>query len=138
MGVHVGVCQQAEFFALVGGEKVGFVDDHDDVFAAFVFFGGEQVGGLGDQVCFVESGAAAERGDDAGVETADADRRVADIDDCVSGIGGWQRCCCFEPAERWPSTACAHYVMTFPLRSRPSEQLDANGSSRRPSVFSDC
>ena len=47
MGVHVGVSQQAEFFELVGGEEVGFVDDHDDVFASFVVFGGEQVGGWG-------------------------------------------------------------------------------------------
>ena len=54
MGVHVGVGQQAELFELVAGEEVGFVEDEDDGAAAFVFFGGEQFGGLGDEAGFVE------------------------------------------------------------------------------------
>ena len=79
MGVHVGVGQQAEFFELVGGEEVGFVDDHDDSFASFVFFGSEQVNGLGDQVCLVEPGHTAEGCDDRGVEAAGADGGVAEL-----------------------------------------------------------
>jgi hypothetical protein len=39
--VHGAVREQAQFFELVGGEEVGFVDDEHDVFAAFVGFGGE-------------------------------------------------------------------------------------------------
>jgi len=31
---------------LVDVKEVGFIEDHDDVGAAFVFFCGEQVGGL--------------------------------------------------------------------------------------------
>ena len=76
---------------MVGGEEVGFVDDHDDVFVAFVFFRGERVGGLGDQRCFVESGHATKGSHDAGVEAAGTDSRVAEIDDGVTGrveVGG--------------------------------------------------
>ena len=46
-------------------EQVGFVDDEDGGAAAFVFLGGEQVGGLRDEGGLVEAGDAAEGGDDA-------------------------------------------------------------------------
>ena len=45
--------------------------------AAFVGFGGEGVGGLGDERRFVEAGCAAEGGDDAGVDAAGAEGGVA-------------------------------------------------------------
>ena len=48
-GVHVGVGEQAEFFELVGGEEVGFVDDEHDSPSSFGDLGGEGVGGLGDE-----------------------------------------------------------------------------------------
>jgi hypothetical protein len=55
-GVHVGGGEQPEFFELVGGEQVGFVDDEHDAPASFGDFGGERVGGLGDERGFVEAG----------------------------------------------------------------------------------
>ncbi len=54
--VHVGVGQQAELFELVAGEEVGFVEGEDDGGAAFVFFGGEQLDGLGDEERLCGSG----------------------------------------------------------------------------------
>lgn len=75
-----------------GVEKVCFVDDDHDAAAAFVFFGGERVGGLWDQGGLVEPGSAAEGGDDRGVEASGADGGVAEVDDRVSGavesVGG--------------------------------------------------
>jgi hypothetical protein len=68
---------------LVGIEEVGFVDDDDDVLAAFVAFGGERVLGLWDQRGFVEPGGAAECCDDRGVEPSGADGGVAEVDDRV-------------------------------------------------------
>ncbi len=88
MAVHVGVGEQPEFFELVDAEQVGFVEDEDDVAAAFVFFGGEQLAGLWDQAGLVEAGGAAEGGDDPGVEAARSDGGVAQVDD--GGAAGVQ------------------------------------------------
>ena len=59
---------------------MGFVEDEDDGAAAFVFFGGEQLDGLGDEGGFVEAGFAAQGGDDPAVEAAAADGGVAQVD----------------------------------------------------------
>jgi hypothetical protein len=64
---------------------VGFVDGHDDGPAAFVFLGGEVVHGLCDQRGGVETGDAAETGDEGGVEAAGSDRRVGQVDHGVPG-----------------------------------------------------
>lgn len=91
MGVHVGVGEQPELFELGGVEKVGFVDDDHDPSSAFVFFGGDRVGGLWDERGLVEPGDAAEGGDDRGVETTGADGGVPEVDDRVPGavqVGG--------------------------------------------------
>ena len=58
--------RSAELFELVGVEEVGFVEHEDDVAAAFVFLGGEQIRRLGDERGFVEAWGAAEGGDDGG------------------------------------------------------------------------
>ena len=78
-GVEFAVGQEPDFFELVGGEEVGFVDRGDDAFTSFVFFGGEQVNGLWDQRRFVESGDTAERGDDAVVDPAGPNSRVPEL-----------------------------------------------------------
>ena len=67
-GVHLGVGEQSELFELVGVEEVGFVDDEHDPSSPFGDFGGEGVGGLGDEGAAVEAGDPAEAGDDGGVE----------------------------------------------------------------------
>ncbi len=64
---------------------MGFVADDGDGAAAFVVLGGEQCGGLRDQVGFVEPGYAAERGDDPGVQAAGAGGGVGEVDDGVAG-----------------------------------------------------
>jgi hypothetical protein len=78
--VHVAVGEQAELLELLGGQQVGLVDDQDDAAVAFVFFGGEQVGGLAHDFGLVEAGSGAERGDDRDVEAAGAERGVGDVD----------------------------------------------------------
>lgn len=70
---------------VVGGEQVGFVDDEDGVFAAFVALRGEQLGGLGDQGGPVEAGHTAERADEVVVDAAGADHRVGEVDDGLAG-----------------------------------------------------
>ena len=47
--IEFAVGEQPDFFELVGGQEVGFIDRHDDSFAAFVFFASEQIDGLGDE-----------------------------------------------------------------------------------------
>jgi hypothetical protein len=49
-----------------------------------VVFGGEQFGGLQDDVGLVEAGGGAQRADDVGVETALADHGVGQVDDGVA------------------------------------------------------
>jgi hypothetical protein len=68
VGVHVGVGEQPQFLELVGVEQVRLVDDEYDGAAAFVFLGGQRVGGLRDERGLVEPRDAAERGYDAGVD----------------------------------------------------------------------
>jgi hypothetical protein len=74
--LSLAVGEQAELFELVGGEEVCFVDGDDDGAAAFVFLGGEVLGGLGDQRGGVEPGGSAEAADDGGVEAAGSDGGV--------------------------------------------------------------
>jgi len=71
---------------LVGGEEVCFVDHDRDVPAAFVFLGGEQIGGLRDERGLVEARDGAECGDDAVVEATGADGGVAEVDDRAAGL----------------------------------------------------
>ena len=56
--VELAVGEEPDFFELVRGEEVGFVDRDDHAFASFVLFGGEQVNGLWDERRLVESGDA--------------------------------------------------------------------------------
>jgi hypothetical protein len=68
-------------------EEVGFVDDEDGGAAAFGLFGGEGVGGLGDEGGVVDQGLPAEGGDDLVVDAADSDGGVGQVDDGVAGGG---------------------------------------------------
>jgi hypothetical protein len=63
---------------------VGFVDDEDGGAGAFVLLGGEQLGGLQDDVGLVEAGGGAQRADDVGVKAALADHGVGEIDGGVA------------------------------------------------------
>jgi hypothetical protein len=63
---------------------VGLVDDDHAGLGLLGFFGGQQLGGLGDQGGLVEAGVAAERSDDLGVQAALADAGVGDLDDGVA------------------------------------------------------
>lgn len=62
------------------------LNDEDDGLAAFVVFGGEEFGGLGDQGGPVELGDAAQRGDEVVVDAAGADHRVGQVDDGMAGV----------------------------------------------------
>ena len=66
-------------------EQVRFVDDQDGGAAAFGVFGGEGVGGLGDEGGGVEAGDPAEGGDDVVQDAADPDGGVGQVDDDVPG-----------------------------------------------------
>nr|WP_228759931.1 hypothetical protein [Pseudactinotalea sp. HY158] len=79
------VRQQTQFLELFGGEQVGLVEDEDDGAAAFVFLGGQQVGGLGDEAGLVEARDGAEGGDDLAVDASAADGGVAYVDGGVPG-----------------------------------------------------
>ena len=83
--VHVVVGEHADAFELVVVEQVGLVDDQDGGAAAFVVFGGEGVGGLGDRGWPCGCGEPAEGGDDGVVDAAGADGGVAEVDDGVPG-----------------------------------------------------
>jgi len=67
---------------------VRFVQDDDNVAAAFVFFSGEQTGGLWDEHRLLIPGGAAQGEDDPGVQAAGPDGRVAEVDD--GGAAGVQ------------------------------------------------
>ena len=79
------VGEHPDGFQLVVCEQVRFVDDQDGGAAAFGVFGGEGVGGLGDEGGGVEAGDAAEGGDDVVQDAADADGGVGEVDDGVPG-----------------------------------------------------
>jgi hypothetical protein len=67
-------------------EEVGLVDDQDRGAAAFGLFDGQCVGGLGDEGGVMDEGLPDEDGDDLGVDAADADGGVGQVDD---GVPGW-------------------------------------------------
>jgi hypothetical protein len=83
--VHLAVRQEPELFELGGGHEVGLVDHDHDPAVAFGFLGGEQVGGLGHHLDFVETGVSAEGAHDADVEAAGAEGGVGDVDHLVAG-----------------------------------------------------
>jgi hypothetical protein len=84
--VHVGASQEPELFELVDAQQVGLVKDQDHGAAAFVFLGGEHLGGLWDQCGLVETRDPTQGGDDPGVEAAATDGGVALVD---GGVPGW-------------------------------------------------
>jgi hypothetical protein len=95
-GVHLMVGEHADLLELLGVEQVGLVDDDHAGLGLLGFFGGQQLGGLGDQGRFVEAGVAAQVADDLGVEATLADAGVGEVDDgvthgvqcCHGGAGG--------------------------------------------------
>jgi hypothetical protein len=83
-GVEVVVGEHTDFLELLAAQQVGLVDDEDRGAGAFVLLGGEQLGGLQDDVGLVEAGGGAQRADDVGVETPLADHGVGQVDDGVA------------------------------------------------------
>src|SRR5207302_6049010 len=81
VGVEVVVGQHADGLELLVAQQVGFIDDQDGGFAAFVAFGGQDGGGLGGEPGAGAVGLAAEGGDDHLVQAADADHGVGQVDD---------------------------------------------------------
>ena len=77
--VEVGVGEQAQLLELVGGQQMRLVDDQDDAPVALGLLGGEQVGGLGDELGLGVARDTAERGDDGRVEAPGAEGAVADL-----------------------------------------------------------
>jgi hypothetical protein len=67
------VGEHAQAFELGVVEQVRLVDDEDGGAAAFGVFGGQGVGGLGNQGGVVEAWGAAQRGNDGVVDAAGAD-----------------------------------------------------------------
>jgi hypothetical protein len=92
VGVHVVVGEHADLLELLAGQQVGLVDDQHAGLGLLGLFGGEQLGGLGDQGGLVVAGLLAEVAGDLGVEAVGADEGVGQVDDGVAdgvqGMGG--------------------------------------------------
>ena len=90
-GVERVAGHHPDAFELVAGEQVGFVDGEDDVAVALVGLGGERGRDLGDEVAWWKRGACRGPGD-GGVDAADPDLGVGQVDEGVAGgveaVGG--------------------------------------------------
>lgn len=64
---------------------MGFIDDEDGCSAVFDLFGGEGVGGLGDEGGVVGQGLPAQGCHDLVVDAADPDGGVGQVDEGVAG-----------------------------------------------------
>ena len=68
---------------MLGFEKVRFVNQEDDASAAFMLFGGQQILGLGDQLCLEAARQCSQGAHDGDVQAADADGLVSQVHDVV-------------------------------------------------------